>query len=244
LKDGTVLEGTLLLPPDFDRNQKYPVWLMTYGGPHAPQVHDAWNFRTLDHVLSSLGIIVFHVDPRTASAKGAQSTWQGYKQMGVQEAKDIDAALDWLIANQPYVDAAHIGMSGASYGGYLTCYCMTHSKKFAAGIATAPVTDWTYYDSIYTERYMDTPQNNKAGYEKGSVVRAAKDLHGRLLLVHGLMDDNVHVQNSVKLIEELQRAGKQFEFMVYPLARHGVGAQYSRHYQRMTLDFMRRTMGK
>jgi dipeptidyl aminopeptidase/acylaminoacyl peptidase len=242
LKDGAVLEGSILLPPDFDPKQKYPVWLMTYGGPHAPQVHDAWSFRTLDHVLASLGIIVFHCDPRSASGKGAQATWTAYKQMGVQEAKDIDAALDWLIANHPWVDAAHIGMSGSSYGGFLTAFCLTHSKKFAAGIATAPVTDWQLYDSVYTERYMDTPKNNPKGYEATSVVRAAKDLHGRLLLVHGLMDDNVHVQNSVKLIEALQQAGKQFEIMVYPTARHGVGPRYARHYNQLTLDFIRRTM--
>src|SRR5262249_18198831 len=100
-KDGAVLEASMLLPPDFDPKQKYPVWLMTYGGPHAPQVHDAWSVRTLDCVLASLGIIVFHVDPRSASGKGAQSTWIAYKQMGIPEQKDIDAALDWLIANYP-----------------------------------------------------------------------------------------------------------------------------------------------
>ena len=106
------------------------------------------------------------------------------------------------------------------------------------------MTDWQLYDSVYTERYMDTPKNNPKGYEATSVVRAAKDLHGRLLLVHGLMDDNVHVQNSVKLIEALQQAGKQFEIMVYPTARHGVGPRYARHYNQLTLDFIRRTMEK
>lgn len=243
-RDGFVMEGSLLYPVDFDPSQKYPVWFMTYGGPHAPTVSDAWQFRLLDHVLSSLGIIVFRCDPRSASGKGAVSAWTAYKRLGVQEQQDVDDAIDWLIARHPFVDASRIGMSGGSYGGFLTAFCMTHSKKFAAGIAAFPVTDWHLYDSIYTERYMDLPSKNAEGYNQTSVVRAAKNLHGRLLLIHGLMDDNVHVQNSIRLIEELQKAGKQFEIMLYPQARHGVGRGYGPHYQTLQLDFIRRTMGR
>ncbi len=243
-RDGFVMEGSLLYPVDFDPSKKYPVWFMTYGGPHAPTVADAWQFRLLDHVLSSMGIFVFRCDPRSASGKGAISTWTAYKRLGIQEHQDVEDAIDWLIARHPYVDASRIGMSGASYGGFLTAFCMTHGQKFAAGIAAFPVTDWHLYDSIYTERYMDLPSKNADGYTQTSVVRAAKNLHGKLLLIHGLMDDNVHVQNSIQFIEELQKAGKQFEVMIYPQARHGVGRSYSQHYQQLQLDFIRRTMGR
>jgi dipeptidyl aminopeptidase/acylaminoacyl peptidase len=130
-------------------------------------------------------------------------------------------------------------MSGHSYGGFLTAYAMTHSELFSAGIAGAPVTDWHDYDSIYTERYMLTPQLNPEGYRETSVVAAAGRLHGRLLLLHGLIDDNVHVQNSTRLVRALQEAGKQFELMVYPGSRHGITG---RHYQRLSYDFIMRAM--
>jgi dipeptidyl-peptidase-4 len=130
-------------------------------------------------------------------------------------------------------------MSGHSYGGFLTSYAMTHSKLFAAGIAGAPVTDWHNYDTIYTERFMNTPQENPEGYKVTSVVKAAGKLHGRLLILHGLMDDNVHLQNSAQLLLELQRADKDFEVMFYPQSRHGI---FGKHYQRLTLEFMKRNL--
>src|SRR5262249_3141221 len=156
----------------------------------------------------------------------------------VQELKDIEAAIRWLIAKHPYVDPARIGMSGHSYGGFITAFALTHSKLFAAGVSGAPGTDWRNYDSVYTERYMNTPQENPKGYDATSIVKAAENLHGRLLLLHGLMDDNVHVQNSVHLMQALQRANKDFDVMFYPRARHGIGGP---HYQKLILDFMVRT---
>ena len=132
-------------------------------------------------------------------------------------------------------------MSGHSYGGFMTAFAMTHSKRFAAGIAGAPVTDWHDYDSIYTERYMNTPQENPDGYESTSVTRAADKLHGKLLLLHGLIDDNVHLQNTAQFIYELQKANKEFEVMIYPRARHGI---FGKHYQRLMVDFIRRTLGQ
>jgi dipeptidyl aminopeptidase/acylaminoacyl peptidase len=243
-RDGLVMNGSLLYPVDFDPKQKYPVWFMTYGGPHTPTVSDAWQFRLFDHVLSSLGIIVFRCDPRSASGQGAVSTWTAYKKLGVQEHRDVEDAIDWLIAHHPFVDATRIGMSGASYGGYLTLFCMTHGKKFAAGISAFPVTDWKLYDSIYTERYMDLPTKNAEGYKATSLLSVAKNLHGRLLLIHGLMDDNVHVQNSIHFIHELQKAGVQFELMVYPKSRHGIDRVEVRHYQQLQLDFIRRTLDR
>jgi dipeptidyl-peptidase-4 len=159
--------------------------------------------------------------------------------MGVQELKDVEDMIGWL-KQHAWVDGERIGMSGTSYGGYLTAFCMTRSKLFSAGIAGAPVTDWRNYDTIYTERYMHTPQDNPEGYKETSVVRRAKDLHGRLLLIHGQIDDNVHVQNTLQFALALQKANKQFELMIYPQSRHG---GFGQHHQRLQVDFIRRTMG-
>lgn len=240
LKDGFVLEGALTYPPDFDPQKKYPVWLFTYAGPHSPSVRDEWGGgRVLDQSLATTGVVVFRVDPRSASGKGARSAWACYKQLGVQELKDLEEAVAWLAKN-PYIDAARVGISGHSYGGFMAAYALTHSTAFAAGIASGPVTDWKLYDTIYTERYMLTPAENPAGYAKSSCVAAAKNLHGRLLIVHGMMDDNVHMQNSVQLADALQKAGKEFELMLYPQSRHGIGGQ---HYLKLQLEFIRRTIG-
>jgi dipeptidyl-peptidase-4 len=127
-------------------------------------------------------------------------------------------------------------MSGYSYGGFMTAYALTHSREFAGGIAGGPPTDWHLYDTIYTERYMDTPQNNPEGYERTSVIKAAGNLHGQLLLIHGGIDDNVHVENTFKFIDALQKADKEFQLMIYPQSRHGVGGT---HYHRLTVDFIK-----
>ena len=132
------LEGAITYPPDFDPKKKYPVWLFTYAGPHAPTVRDDWGGgRIMDNSLATSGIIVFRVDPRSASGKGAQSAWTCYKQLGVQELKDLEEAVDWLAKN-PYVDATRVGISGHSYGGFMTAFALTHSKTFSAGIASRP----------------------------------------------------------------------------------------------------------
>jgi dipeptidyl-peptidase-4 len=236
MSDGFLLEGSLIKPPDFDPGRRYPVWFTTYGGPHAPTISDAWHGgRAADHMLAGMGALVFGCDPRTASGKGACSAWCAYKQLGVQELKDIEEAIRWL-KQQPYVDGDRIGMSGHSYGGFMTAYALTHSREFAGGIAGAPPTDWHLYDTIYTERYMDTPQNNPAGYARTSVIKAAGNLHGQLLLIHGGIDDNVHVENTFKFIDALQKVDKEFQLMIYPQSRHGVGGM---HYHRLTLDFIR-----
>ncbi len=238
MPDGFVLEASVLKPPDFDDSKKYPVWLMTYAGPHAPTVSDTWGGgRTYDEMLAQMGIVVFRVDPRSASGKGAKSAWAAYHQLGVPELKDLEEAVKWL-TNHPWIDASRVGIAGGSYGGFMTAFALTHSKLFAAGVATSSPTDWHDYDSIYTERYMGLPQDNPEGYDATSVVKAAKNLHGRLLLLHGTMDDNVHMQNSIKLARALEDANKQFEFMVYPGSRHGIG---SRHYRQLVVEFIART---
>ncbi|MBN2593200.1 MAG: S9 family peptidase, partial [Sedimentisphaerales bacterium] len=234
MQDGFLLEASLIKPPDFKLNKKYPVWFMTYGGPGSPTIRNSWiGGRARDHMLAQMGMLVFRCDPRSASGKGACSAWTAYKQLGVQELKDIEEAIEWL-RDQPYVDDERIGMSGHSYGGFMTAYALTHSKLFAGGIAGAPVTDWHLYDTIYTERYMDTPQNNPEGYEKTSVVKAAKNLHGKLLIIHGATDDNVHIENTYKFVNALQNADKKFELMIYPKSRHGIGGT---HYDRLVADF-------
>jgi dipeptidyl-peptidase-4 len=143
------------------------------------------------------------------------------------------------LKRQPWVDPERIGIWGWSYGGFMAAYALTHSTSFKIGIAGAPVTDWRLYDTIYTERYMQRPQNNEEGYDETSVVKAAEDLHGKLLLVHGTMDDNVHLQNTVQLVYELQKAGKDFELMIYPKSRHGVRErELVYHLQKLMTDFV------
>lgn len=240
MADGSTTTGLLIRPPDFDPSRKYPVWLKTYGGPHAPTVKDQWNSRLADHLLANLGIVVLHWDPRTASGRGAQSAWLAYKKLGVEETRDLNAVCDWL-SQQTWVDAQRIGQSGHSYGGYFTSYAMTHTDRLCAGIAGAPVTDWANYDTIYTERFMSTPQLNPDGYRTASVIAAADRLHGRLLVLHGLIDDNVHPENTIQLTHALQGAGKPFELMLYPKARHAISGD---HYNLTVFNFIVTAMGK
>ena len=235
LADGFLMEATVQKPANFDATKKYPIWVMTYGGPAMPMIKAGGGAGGKDQAQANAGYVIMHVDPRSASGKGAVSAWSCYKQLGVQELADIETAVKWITAN-PWADPERVGLSGHSYGGFMTAYALTHSKLFAAGIAGAPPTDWRNYDTIYTERYMLTPKENPEGYEVTSVVKGAKNLHGRLLLLHGLKDDNVHVQNTVELVHALQQANKDFDLMLYPLARHGIGGA---HYQRLQRDFMK-----
>ncbi|MEZ6241721.1 MAG: DPP IV N-terminal domain-containing protein [Phycisphaerales bacterium] len=236
---GVTLHGAMLTPPDFDPAKKYPVWFMTYAGPHAPTVFDSWGSgHAYDRMLSQLGMVVFRADPYPASGQGAVSAWSCYKNLGQREMQDIAELVAWLNTHD-FIDPDRIGMSGTSYGGFMTAYALTHSKLFASGIAGASVTDFRDYDSIYTERFMDTPQNNPAGYDGTNVSNAAKDLHGRLMLIHGMMDDNVHMQNAIRLIAALQDAGKDFDLMIYPGSRHG---GFGDHYRDLQLNFIRRTL--
>ncbi|CAN5583457.1 S9 family peptidase [soil metagenome] len=239
-RDGFTMEAMMIKPPDFDPTKKYPVMAYTYSGPHAPSVRNSWGgSRYLFHqLLAQKGYIIWICDNRTASGKGAESEWKVYKNFGELELRDLEDGFNYL-KSQPYVDTDRIGMWGWSYGGYMTSYTMTHSNTLKMGIAGGLVGDWALYDSIYTERYMLTPQNNAEGYKKSSVIGAAKDLNGRLLIVHGIMDNNVHMQNALQLVYELQKAGKQFDFMVYPTQRHGVSNPLQvRHLYQMMSDYI------
>jgi dipeptidyl-peptidase-4 len=239
-RDGFVMEAMMIKPPDFDPRKKYPVMSFTYSGPHAPQVRNAWGSTTYmwHQLLAQKGYIIWVCDNRTASGKGIESTWPAYKNLGELELRDLEDGLSWL-KSQQYVDGARIGLWGWSYGGFMTSYALTHSQTFKIGIAGGTVSDWRNYDSIYTERYMGTPQNNPEGYKKSAPINAAKDLHGKLLLIHGAIDDNVHVANTIQFAYELQKAGKQFELMLYPKSRHGVtDPLLLKHMRQMMTDFI------
>jgi len=238
-RDGFAMEAVMIKPPGFDPGKRYPVYQFTYAGPHAPQVVNAWGGTDFlyHQLLAQQGIIVWICDNRTASGKGMQSAWPLYKNFGALELSDIEDGLAWL-AKQPYVDASRVGISGISFGAYMTLYAMTHSRRFAMGIAEGAVSDWRTYDTIYTERYMGLPAENPDGYRRSSPRFDASRLSGNLLLVHGALDDNVHPQNTMQFAYELQQAGKTFQMMLYPKAAHGIGdpRQYL-HLRRTMLDF-------
>ena len=239
-RDGFVMEAMMIKPPDFDPARRYPVYQFTYGGPHAQQVRNAWGgTQYLYHqLLAQNGIIVWICDNRTASGKGSESVWPLYKNFGDVELRDIEDGVTWL-KQQPYVDGSRIGIHGWSYGGYLTSYALTHSKSFVMGIAGGTVADWRDYDTVYTERYMGLPSENPEGYRKSSPRFAATNLIGALMLIHGTIDDNVHVANTLQFAYELQKAQKPFRLMLYPKSRHGiVDPALVRHMRSAMLDFV------
>ena len=239
-RDGFPMEALMIKPPDFDPTKKYPVLEFTYSGPHAPQVKNSWGGLTYmwHQLLAQKGYIIWILDNRTGSGKGLESTWPVYKNFGELELRDLEDGIAWL-KRQSFVDGARIGIWGWSYGGYMTSYALTHSQSFKMGIAGGTVSDWRNYDSIYTERYMLTPQNNPEGYKKSSPVYFAKDLHGKLLLIHGAIDDNVHTSNTMQFVYELQKAGKEFQLMLYPKSRHGVtDPVLVKHMRQMMTDFV------
>ncbi|HET6891437.1 MAG TPA: S9 family peptidase, partial [Pyrinomonadaceae bacterium] len=216
-RDGFSMPAMMIKPPNFDPKKKYPVVQFTYGGPHAPQVRNGWGGPSYmwHQMLAQKGYLIWVLDNRTASGVSSESTWPIYRNAGELELRDLEDGIAWL-KTQLYVDASRIGIWGWSYGGYMTAYALTNSKSYKIGISGAPVTDWRNYDTIYTERFMQTPQNNPEGYRKSAPVHNAKNLHGKLLLIHGAIDDNVHMANTIQFVYELQKAGKQFELMVYP----------------------------
>jgi dipeptidyl-peptidase-4 len=222
-RDGFVMEAMIIRPPDFDPSKKYPVYEHTYSGPHAQQVRNAWAGATYlwHQFLAQHGVIVWICDNRSASGKGAESTWTAYKRLGEGELRDLEDGLKWL-TSQPYVDGSRVALSGWSYGGFMTSYALTHSTMWSAGLSGGTVTDWRDYDSIYTERVMLMPQNNPEGYRVTAPRWAAKDLHGNLLLMHGTIDDNVHMQNTIQFVYELEKANKPYQLQLYPKSRHGV----------------------
>lgn len=235
------MDAMLIKPPNFDPSKTYPVLVHIYGGPQAPRVQNRFGgAHYLWHqMLAQQGYVVWMCDNQSASYRSAKHVWPVHRNFASNELSDIETGVDWL-KQQSWVDADRIGIWGWSYGGYMTAYAMTHSKLFKMGISGAPVTDWRNYDSIYTERYMGLPENNEEGYKSTSVLHNnAENLHGKLLLIHGTIDDNVHLNNTIQFVKELQYAGKQFELMLYPSNRHSVrDKKQSAHLRKLMTDFV------
>jgi dipeptidyl-peptidase 4 len=221
--DGVELNGWMLKPANFDPLKKYPVLFTIYGGPGSQTVSNVWgSASSWNQLLAQQGIIVVSVDNRGTGGRGEEFKKMTYLQLGKYETIDQVEAAKYL-GGLPYVDKARIGMWGWSFGGYLTLSCLTRGADyFSMGVAVAPVTNWKYYDNIYTERFMRTPQENNSGYEDNSPVNQAALMKGKLLMIHGMADDNVHPQNSYDMITALVAADKQFDVMVYPNSNHGI----------------------
>ena len=239
---GAELNCWKILPPDFDAVKEYPVYVAIYGGPGVNTVTDSWGGSNLMwyQYLAQEGYIVVSVDPRGTPLRGRKFEHSTYKELGKLETEDfIDFAK--YLGDLEYVDADRIGIQGWSYGGFMTLLCMTKGAEvYSAGISVAPVTNWKYYDTVYTERFMQTPQENESGYEDNSPVNHADKLEGALLLVHGSGDDNVHFQNSMEMVNALVDANKDFDFFAYPDRNHGIyGGNTRIHLFNMMMDFVK-----
>lgn len=239
--EGISLNGWMIKPKNFDPNTKHPVLMFCYGGPESQEVLNAWghgdpfNYMWFQH-LAQEGYIVACVDNRGTNGRGTAFKKATHGDLGRLETIDQIETAKYL-QQQTYVDPDRIGIWGWSYGGYLTSLCMVKGGGiFKAGIAVAPVTNWRFYDTIYTERYLKRPQENAKGYDENSPINYAKDLQGAYLLVHGMADDNVHYQNSVEWVDALIRANKQFDMFFYPNKNHGIFGGITRYhlYTKMT----------
>lgn len=236
--DGVELNGWIMKPANFSAGKKYPVVMVQYSGPGSQEVADRWSFGW-EQYLTARGYVVASVDGRGTAARGEEFTKCIYLKLGLLEAQDQVSAAKYL-ASLNYVDGTNIAIWGWSFGGYTTLMSMTSSEGvFKAGVAIAPVTDWKFYDTIYTERYMRTPNENFEGYELTSPLRNAARLNGRLLLVSGTADDNVHFQNSLQFSEALVQANKQFDMQFYTNRNHSISGCNTRlHLYTKVCDFL------
>jgi dipeptidyl-peptidase 4 len=241
--DGQQLHYRLFKPLHFDPKKRYPAIIDVYGGPGVQRVLNNWSGSSFTQILTRAGYVVFQLDNRGTAFRGTAFQSPIHGKLGEVEVADQVVGARWL-GSQAFVDPARIGVWGWSYGGYLTLMLMFKAPElFHAGISGAPVTDWTLYDTHYTERYLNKPQENSAGYEASSVLPYAKDLHGNLLIMHGMADDNVLFLNSTKIFRRLQDLGKPFEVMVYPGGKHGLIRQHDgRHAYATILRFFSENM--
>jgi dipeptidyl-peptidase-4 len=224
--DGQTLHYQLVQPHDFDPAKRYPVVVQVYGGPHGQQVMNAWD-DGFAHYLARRGFLVFSLDNRGSALQGTRMDGALFHQMASVEVQDQLKGVEWL-KSQSFVDGQRVGVFGWSYGGYMTLNLVMRAPGvFAAAVSGAPVTDWSLYDTAYTERYMGTPQANAAGYAGSSVLGVATQLQDPLLVLHGMADDNVLFEHSTRLFKVLQEANKPFEVMVYPGHKHGLLRQAS-----------------
>lgn len=229
---GVSLNGWMITPPDFDSTKKYPVLMYVYGGPGINTVNNEWDpFNGMwSQMLAEKGYIVASIDNRGTGARGSKFQKCTYLHLGKLETEDqIEGAK--YFQSRSYVDATRVGIWGWSYGGYMAANCITHGADyFKMAISVAPVTDWEFYDSIYTERYMRTPDENPNGYWESSPINYADKVKGHYMLVHGTSDDNVHFQNSVEFIRALEQAGKPFSLMIFPDKNHSIFGGNTREY--------------
>lgn len=237
--DGAELNASIMKPANFDTSKKYPVLMYNYSGPGSQSVLDQWSRETWHQLLAQKGYIIFILDCRGTGGRGKAFRNMAYKQLGTWEPNDHMEGAEYL-SSLGYIDASRIGIWGWSYGGYASAMTLLKGAEyFKAAISVAPVTDWRFYDDIYTERYMSLPKLNESGYENASVMKYADNLKGKFLLVHGTADDNVHFQNSVKLVETLIAENKQFQTMYYPEKEHSIyGGFTRRHLYRMMTEFI------
>ena len=230
--DNADLNAWIIKPPNFDDNKKYPLFMFLYGGPGSQKVlnrYEGNNFYWYQ-MLAQKGYVIACVDNRGTGGKGAEFKKMTYKELGKYETIDqIDAAKYFGSLN--YIDEKRIGIQGWSYGGYMSSLAITKGADvFNLAVAVAPVTNWRYYDNIYTERYMQTPQENPSGYDENSPINHVEKLKGKYLLIHGTADDNVHVQNTYEMSSALVRANKQFDLFVYPDKNHGIYGKNTRYH--------------
>jgi dipeptidyl-peptidase-4 len=225
-------------PVNMDKNKKYPVLISIYGGPNAGTVMDTWGINGNQQWYAKEGLIQVTMDHRASGHFGKEGVNYMYHNLGYWEIKDYSTMVKWLIANGN-ADASKICITGFSYGGYMTCYALTYgSDVFTHGMAGGSVTDWTLYDSHYTERYMGTQASDPEGYKSSSVLTHADKYKGMIQIVHGMIDDNVHIQNSIQFISKLQDQKKDFEFMPYSGGRHGWGGNKWVHFLNMKTKFI------
>ena len=236
------LNGWMLKPTGFDPAKKHPVLMVQYSGPGSQMVLDEWDFGW-EYYLSTIDYVVVCVDGRGTGARGSEFLKCTYKQTGILETKDQVEAAEYL-GQLTYIDKNRIGIWGWSFGGSMTLWSMSTGKQvFKAGISVAPVTDWRYYNTAYIERFMQTPQENFKGYEQSSAVINAEKLNGRLLIIHGTADDNVHYSNTLVYTNKLVELGKQFEMQVYTDKNHSItGQQTRRHLYTRMVDFLERNL--
>ncbi len=222
--DGVQLNASIIKPPDFNAHKKYPVLVYTYGGPRAQVVRNAWGGANFlwHELMAQKGYIIFSLDNRGSSGRGHAFETPLHLRLGAQELSDQRDGVQYL-KSLPYVEATRIGILGWSYGGHMTLHAMFEAgDDFKVGFAGGPVTDWRYYDSIYTERYLGMPQKNEKGYQDSSPVKYAAQLKGKLLIAHGTGDDNVHFANTLSVINDFIEAGKYVEVLAFPGRGHGV----------------------
>lgn len=237
-EDGTVLYGRLIKPANFEQGVKYPLVVYVYGGPGVQEIHNEWQGPNWQQALADRGYLVWQLENRGSKGRGHAFETPIYRELGKQEVADQRLGVEYL-TGKGMVDRERVGITGWSYGGYMTIHCMLLAPDvFKAGVAGAPVNDWRNYDTIYTERYMDTPANNAARYDAASNVPNAAKLEGRLLIVHNFEDDNVLFQNTMQMANALEKANKRFVMQIYPQKTHGVsGALRKPLYEEMTAFF-------